>query len=296
MPFLTEEENSNVEDVELNCFEHVTAESTSSYQAGEVWKVCLKGPTSGGSGSVDAVAVRVAESGIKHESEYKALRQHTSPRLLQVANTSVSIIIHVDDKADGAVNTSLCEPSSPSTGCTLRSALQLCAQSLISVSNSCTIMLPPHESLVLDASLGELTMIDAVGTLRIEGAGCAITSSNDYTATGNNIRFLNVSIGTAESMLSSDSTSSSALVFHLANMTLRGFGAPSLKGGTIYLDNLLGGSIENVTCLNSRGSYGGALFMDRSQQFQIRRSRFEHNTAAGKHQICTCICKHIKLM
>ena len=111
---------SNSKYDELNCFEHVTSESTSSFKAGEVWRVCLNVPLPGDSDAVDAVAVRMAESSIDQMSEYdKSLLRQPQPRLLQ---SSGHIIIHVDETEDSPANTVPCEPSSPSPGshCMLR--------------------------------------------------------------------------------------------------------------------------------------------------------------------------------
>lgn len=288
-PSLTTE-IENTEKVLSHCFEHVTTQSSSTYLAGDVLQVCMKLPALGDTRDSDvdagvgleAVVVRVGdETSIKKASEFnKNVKQLSSqPRLLQTVNTSAHMIIYVDDTVDGVANTSPCQPSSPSAGCNLRSALLLCSESLTWPDRNCTIILPSEETIVLDSSLGELVVIDAKGTLRIEGEGCLVTS-----LTGNNyIRFLNISFGstTAVSSSPSDSTSISEFVFHLSNITLEGFGESSLKGGSIYLESLAGGSIEDITCSSSRGSYGGAVFLDRSQEFQISRSHFVNNTAAG---------------
>ena len=265
-------------DVDDYCFEHVTTESTSSYQIGDILQVCLKAtvPDDRDSG-IDTATVRVAESHINHRSSHKRLSEQTR---LFLTDTSASIVIYVDDTTDSAGNISSCQVSSPSVGCNLRSALLLCSESLTLMDHNCTVILPAQKTIVLDTSLGELSMIDALGTLRIEGTGCSIISS-DSADIGNYIRFLNISFGSA-STETSPSDSPREFIFHLSNLTLDGFGDPTLKGGTIYLNSLTGGSIQDVTCSHSRGSYGAAVFLDQSRQFLISRSRFENNTATGK--------------
>jgi hypothetical protein len=261
-------------DMDVNCFEHVAETSTESYTAGEVWKVCLKeaSPSSHGRSTVvEAVAVRVAEA--RHTKDFH--------RVLQTSNTSSNITIYVDEPLDSFADASACESLAAAAGCNLRSAIHLCAQYLNNVDSNCTVILPAFSTIVLDASLGELSAIDQAGTLCIEGEGSAI-STNDTPGSDGNIRFMNVSVRSASvSTSSSDSTTSSQFVFHLANLTLDGFGGPSLKGGSIYLENLAGGSLHDVTCRNGRGSYGGAVFLDTSEHFLISRSRFVRNIATG---------------
>jgi hypothetical protein len=277
---------------DMNCFEHViTKESTAASRAGDVWRVCLKESPHGDSdsGIVDAIAVRIPESSANQLNEYKEVslaQSQLSPHILQTVNTSSSsIVIYVDETVDTVANSSACVPSSAGTSsgmCTVRSALDLCKRSLVTVDSNCTIVLPSEQSIVLDVSLGELSMIDAVGTLRIEGQGCTLTS-NDSLVIGNNIRFMNITVNSVTVSTSAAVISTtSQFEFHLSNVTLDGFGQPSRRGGTLYLENLAGGSISDVVISNSLGSYGAAICLDISQRVHITGSHFFNNTAAGK--------------
>ena len=167
-------------------------------------------------------------------------------------------------------------------GCNIRSALSLCMQNLVTPESNCTIVLPPKEMFVLDVTLGELTIVNGQGTLIINGQGSEFSPNVTTLGSMNNIRFMNVSVGNSMgSPISSPQDSISPLHFHLLNITLDGFGYVDFPGGSLFLQNIAGGSLQDVACHNSRGSYGAAVYMDNSMNFEFLRSQFIDGIAAG---------------
>ena len=208
--------------------------------------------------------------------------ENVSPysRSLEEAD-SVNLTIYVNEIFDSVANSGTCGVSS-SMGCNIRSALSLCMQNLVTPESNCTIVLPPKEMFVLDVTLGELTIVNGQGTLIINGQGSEFTPNATTLGSMNNIRFMNVSVGNSMgSPISTPQDSISPFHFHLLNITLDGFGYVDFPGGSLFLQNIAGGSLQDVACHNSRGSYGAAVYMDNSMNFEFLRSQFIDGIAAG---------------
>ena len=243
-------------DNDMDCFDHVVQESTTSFTTGEVMQICFKKQTE----------VTSSFNAIVHKTEKEALPLQTaSSRVLQIGNESVDINIYVNVTKDGPVDMDACV--SATSACNLRSAVQVCADILYDENSNCTITLPRAETIEIDSSLGELVVLYAKGTMTILGEGSVVVPAG-----GGATRFLNLTAETLER---------SQFSVNIHNLTLDGFGGFSTLGGTIYLENLAGGIIQDITCRNSKGSFGGALYMTVSKQLLFQRSSFLNNTAIG---------------
>lgn len=168
-------------------------------------------------------------------------------------------------------NASACTPGAASGQCTLRSALSLCSDHLITNARECIVQLPSVTDLAINTTQGEIsfTASNAAGSLIISGAGCRIYPLANEKGGGTN-RLLNI-----------EATEGNSLSFQLSNVTISNFGAITTVGGAMRLQNLASGSLTDVIFMNNTGDSAGALFVDKCPTFQFLRCVFDSNIAVN---------------
>ena len=254
-----------------HCFTHeIEEDAFSGFKKGDVWKICL--PTEFSDEDNNAKIYPLDSSAISSVAS-----SVISERKLQ---SSSNVVVHVGDTTDAPSNSTACEQSTSfelSTMCNLRSAWSHCIDNVFSIpGSSCTISLLHNSFMTIDATLGELFWSTTrMGSLTIEGNNCSIhaVAPNSFGT-----RLLNISKTSVDDPSSAE--------FYMQNLTLRGFGDESLNGGTLYLQNILSGFIQDIIFVQSTGGHGGAVFIDASLNFQLERSLFIDNLAIGIFLCC----------
>jgi hypothetical protein len=228
-----------------------------------------------------AVAVSVSVSvpvPVVAEAEAEA-----EPGSVQVQELPDSVVVTVDHSGDPLPsNTSTCV-TAPGTGtntgtgggsgqCSLRAALLVCVDHLVSSVRTCTVQLPTAMHVMFNTTEGQVSFnsFNTAGSLIIRGEGSIVAPM----VTGE------LGLGVSESrLLEVDATVGRTLSFHMSNITISSFGSDTIEGGAVRLVDLAAGSMSNVVFRNNSGSSGGAVFMDDSPGFRFVDCVFDSNSA-----------------
>ena len=242
-----------------------------------------------------AVAVSVAVSvpvPVVAEAEAEA-----EPGSVQVQELPDSVVVTVDHSGDPLPsNTSTCvtapgtapgtntgtgtapgDGTNTGTGdgsgqCSLRAALLVCVDHLVSSVRTCTVQLPTAMHVMFNTTEGQVSFnsFNTAGSLIIRGEGSIVAPM----VTGE------LGLGVSESrLLEVDATVGRTLSFHMSNITISSFGSDTIEGGAVRLVDLAAGSMSNVVLRNNSGSSGGAVFMDDSPGFRFVDCLFDSNSA-----------------
>lgn len=185
---------------------------------------------------------------------------------------AIDVVLTVDqhDEPKHVTDGRTCDPSSPVTGqCSLRAALLFCAASpLLSPRSNCTVHLPPRADLIINSTIGELTLRDAIGTLRIIGHGATVRPSSTSSSSSPiaNSKFLSIII--APELL---------FYLHLSNFSMVDFN--SIGGSALHLENLDSCDITAVKFMRNRGQIGAAIGLRDNSHVTITSSFFSDNYA-----------------
>ena len=185
---------------------------------------------------------------------------------------SDSLEVSVDTTHDLVpANSSACTPGATPGQCSLRSAMVLCEDHLVDAARTCTVLLPPGETLAVNTSQGQIsfTSSEAAGTLVLDGAGSVI-SALDGERVNTNRRFLLVDI-----------TAGKSFSVQISNVIISNFGTEDTVGGAIWMQNLASGSMTDVSYKSNSGDSAGAVYLDQSPNFLFLRCMFESNTAVN---------------
>ena len=208
---------------------------------------------------------------------------------VQVQELPDSVVVTVDHSGDPLPsNTSTCV-TAPGTGtgtapgtapgdgdgsgqCSLRAALLVCVDHLVSSVRTCTVQLPTAMHVMFNTTEGQVSFnsFNTAGSLIIRGEGSIVAPM----VTGE------LGMGVRESrLLEVDATVGRTLSFHMSNITISSFGSDTIEGGAVRLVDLAAGSMSNVVFRNNSGSSGGAVFMDDSPGFRFVDCVFDSNSA-----------------
>ena len=170
---------------------------------------------------------------------------------------------------EGVTNSSQCEPDGSLGRCTFRNAIAFCNDHLDNfIAHKCNVIFPSGgQTIVLNETFGELIIWRAVGTLVLEGNGCAVTTSL-YSG----MRFL---------AMFDPLSVAGQLDFHLMDLHISHFGNDTVIGGAMRIRDTKGSSFRNVTFARNHAESGGALSMERNQNMTFIDVTFIGNSGSG---------------